>query len=202
MPIQPLEIIQGSSAVFRRRSSASADTRWKSAVGIKRQSSLQPNVQLPIGHEVVFIAEALAAMQTETRKRHPSGIFREDNAAKTRNPIGRAMNKEAVQMFATPAEGILKDFVEFGDTGCADHEQSPPYQRIDAAEHYAKLIDRNGRYRRFRHANSLSKRKPTVLNLMPPGISRSPTAVVGILRNPCPTRTTNIYYGQTDRAKI
>jgi hypothetical protein len=33
--------------VFGRRSSASADTGWKSAVGIKRQSSLQPNVQLP-----------------------------------------------------------------------------------------------------------------------------------------------------------
>jgi C4-dicarboxylate-specific signal transduction histidine kinase len=71
-------------------------------------------------------------------------------------------------MFATPAECILKDFVEFGDTGCADHEQSPPYQRTHAAEHYAKLINRNGRYRRFRHANSLSKRKPTVLNLMTP----------------------------------
>jgi hypothetical protein len=32
------------------------------------------------------------------------------------------MDKEAVQMFAAPIEGILKDF---GDTGCADHEQSP-----------------------------------------------------------------------------
>jgi hypothetical protein len=78
------------------------------------------------------------------------------------------MNKEAVQMFATPAECILKDFVEFGDTGCADHEQPPPHQRTHAAEHYAKLINRNGRYRRFRHANSLSKRKRTVLNLMAP----------------------------------
>jgi hypothetical protein len=77
-------------------------------------------------------------------------------------------------MFTTPAEGILKDFVEFGDTGCADQEQSPPYQRTHAAEHYAKLINPNGRYRRFRHANNLSKRKHPVLNLMPPRISRSP----------------------------
>ena len=88
MPIQALKIIQGSGAVFGRRNSASADTGWKNAVGIKRQSSLQPNVQLPIGHEVVFIAKALAATQTKTRKRHPSGIFPEDNAAKTRNPTG------------------------------------------------------------------------------------------------------------------
>jgi hypothetical protein len=52
------------------------------------------------------------------------------------------MNKEAVQMFATPAEGILKDFVEFGDTGRAYHEKSPPHQRTHAAE---QLINRNGR---------------------------------------------------------
>ena len=71
-------------------------------------------------------------------------------------------------MFAAPAEGTLKDFMEFGDTGFADHEQAPPHQRTHATEHYAKLINRNGRYRRFRHANSLSKRKPTVLNLMTP----------------------------------
>src|SRR5271166_3705534 len=58
-------------------------------------------------------------------------------------------------MFAAPAEGTLKDFMEFGDTGCADHEQSPPHQRTHAAEHYAKLINRNGRYGRFRHASSL-----------------------------------------------
>ncbi len=77
----------------------------------------------------------------------------------------------------TPAEKSWFPWFRFygPDTGCADHEQSPPYQRTDAAEHYAKLINRNGRYRRFRHANSLSKRKPTVLNLMPPPrISRSP----------------------------
>ena len=48
-----------------------------------------------------------------------------------------------MQMFAAPIEGILKDFMEFGETGFADHEQSPPpHQRTHAAEHYAKLIDR------------------------------------------------------------
>src|SRR4030081_416557 len=46
---------------------------------------------------------------------------------------------------------------EFGDTGCADHEQSPPHQRTHAAEHYAKLINRSGRYRRFRHAKQLTQ---------------------------------------------
>src|SRR5271157_4348268 len=80
---------------------------------------------------------------------------------------GRAMNKEAVQMFATPAERILKDFVEFGDTGFAGHEQSPPYQRTHAAEYYAKLIDCKGRYRSFRHANSLPNPTGAVLNLTP-----------------------------------
>jgi hypothetical protein len=63
--------------------------------------------------------------------------------------------------------------MEFGDTGCADHEQSPPHQRTHAAEHYAKLINRNGRYGRFRHASSLPKPTRTAPNLTP-GISRSP----------------------------
>ena len=82
----------------------------------------------------------------------------------------------------TPAEKSWFPWFRFygPDTGCADHEQSPPYQRTDAAEYYAKLINRNGRYRRFRHANSLSKRKPTVLNLMPPPrISLSLIRLVG-----------------------
>jgi hypothetical protein len=61
-----------------------------------------------------------------------------------RNPIGRAMNKEAVQMLGAPIEGTLKDVMEFGETGSADHEQSPPHQRTHAAKHYAKLIDRSG----------------------------------------------------------
>ena len=37
-----------------------------------------------------------------------------------------AMDKAAVQMFAAPIEGTLKNFVEFGDTGVACHEQTPP----------------------------------------------------------------------------
>src|SRR5208282_1225165 len=70
-------------------------------------------------------------------------------------------------MFAAPGEGTLKDLMEFGDTGCADHEQSPPHQRTHAAEHYAKLINRNGRYGRFSHASSLPKPTRTAPNLTP-----------------------------------
>jgi hypothetical protein len=73
-------------------------------------------------------------------------------------------------MFAAPAEGTLKDFMEFGDTGCADHEQSPPHQRTHAAEHYAKLINRNGRYGRFRQCEQFTQAhtyrpEPTPRNL-------------------------------------
>ena len=67
------------------------------------------------------------------------------------------MDKEAVQMFAAPIESSLKDAMEFGETSFVEHEQSPPNQRTDAAEHYAKLIDLSGRYGRFRHADSLPK---------------------------------------------
>jgi hypothetical protein len=37
-----------------------------------------------------------------------------------------AMDKPAVEMFAAPIEATLKNFVEFGDTGVACHEQTPP----------------------------------------------------------------------------
>jgi hypothetical protein len=84
----------------------------------------------------------LAAMQTETGKRHPSGIFPEDNAAKTRNPIGRFMDKEAMHMFTVPIEGNLKDTMEFGQTDLAGHKQSPPHQRTHAAEHIRE-VDRS-----------------------------------------------------------
>jgi hypothetical protein len=56
-------------------------------------------------------------------------------------------------MFAAPAEGTLKNFMEFGDTDVACHEQAPPNQRT----HSAKLIPRKGRYGRFRHVGSLPK---------------------------------------------
>src|ERR1700731_4321148 len=71
-------------------------------------------------------------------------------------------------MFAAPAEGTLKDFMEFAETGFAGHEQSPPNQRTHATEHYAELINRNRRYGRFRHASSLPKPTRTPSNLTPP----------------------------------
>src|SRR5258708_39608633 len=70
-------------------------------------------------------------------------------------------------MFAAPAEGTLKDFMEFAETGFADHEQSPPNQRTHATEHYAELINRNRRYGSFRHASSLHKPTRTPSNLTP-----------------------------------
>jgi hypothetical protein len=110
----------------------------------KGQSLLEANVQPPIGREVVFIAEALAAMQTKTAKRHASSIFFKDDAAQTANPIGRAMDKKAVEMFAAPIEGTPKNFVEFGDSSVAGHEQTPPHQWTHATKHDAKLVDRDG----------------------------------------------------------
>jgi hypothetical protein len=45
-----------------------------------------------------------------------------------------------VQVFAAPIEGSPKDFMEFGETGFADHEQSSPHQRTHAAEKDTKLM--------------------------------------------------------------
>ena len=88
--VQTLQIIPGSSAVFRRGSSASADAQRKSPVPDEREEPLKSNVQCPMGRAVVFITKSLAATQTETGKWHPPSIFLEDDAARTANPIGRA----------------------------------------------------------------------------------------------------------------
>src|SRR5260370_19049016 len=80
-------------------------------------------------------------------------------------------------MFAAPAEGTLKDFMEFAETGFADHEQSPPNQRTHATEHYAELINRNRRYGRFRHASSLPKPTRTPSNLTPRNLPLSLVAL-------------------------
>jgi len=44
----------------------------------------------------------------------------------------------------TPRNLPLSNFVEFGDSGVACHEQTPPHQRTHAAKHDAKLVDRDG----------------------------------------------------------
>src|SRR6266404_7111928 len=81
-------------------------------------------------------------------------------------------------MFAAPAEGTLKHFMEFAETGFADHEQAPPNQRTHATEHYAELIHRNRRYGRFRHASSLPKPTRTPSNLTPRNLPLSYPPVV------------------------
>jgi hypothetical protein len=153
--IQPLEISPGPRAAFGQRRPAAAGAGRQSARWIKGQHPLQPKVQLPIGREVLFIAEALAAMQAETGKRHLSGIVPEGDTAQARDPVRCAMDQEAVQVVVAPSEGALKDCMEFGQAGVAGHEQTPPHQRAHAAEHDAKLINRKGQSGRFSHAGTL-----------------------------------------------
>src|SRR5271165_18478 len=87
-------------------------------------------------------------------------------------------------MFAAPAEGTLKDFMEFAETVFADHEQSPPNQRTHATEQYAELINRNRRYGRFRHASSLPKPTRIPSNLTPRNLPLSQIYLVRRLENP------------------
>jgi hypothetical protein len=123
----------------------------------QRANPLESKVQAPIGREVVFIAETLAAVQAETGQRYPSGIVPEGDATQARHPVGRAMDQEAVQVVVAPSEGTLKNLMEFGETDVVGHEQSSPHQRAHVPEHDAKLINRKGRYGRFSHAGTLLK---------------------------------------------
>ena len=69
------------------------------------------------------------------------------------------MNKEMVQMFAAPIKGALKNFVEFGESGVACHQQTLPYQRTPQS------MMREG----SDHARQISRRSATRIasNLTP-----------------------------------
>jgi hypothetical protein len=67
--------------------------------------------------EVVFIAKALSAMQTEPRERNLPSVPIEANTAQSRRTVVPAMDAEKVEIFAAQVEGKLEDFVEFSDAG-------------------------------------------------------------------------------------
>ena len=81
-------------------------------------------------------------------------------------------------MFAAPIEGILKDFMEFAETGFVNHEQAPPHQQTHSAELYAKLIDREGRYRKVQTCEQFTQNTRTASNLTPENLPLSMFRVV------------------------
>jgi hypothetical protein len=46
-----------------------------------------------------------------------------------------------VEVIAAPAEYRLHDCVQFGDRGLVRHEQPPPDQRADPADHRPQLVN-------------------------------------------------------------
>jgi hypothetical protein len=51
------------------------------------------------------------------------------------------MDAESVQMGVTPAHRCLQTAVKRADAGVAAHQQTPPNQWTDVAEHSSKLVD-------------------------------------------------------------
>jgi hypothetical protein len=58
-------------------------------------------------------------VETKTRKQDRPGIFIESKAAPLRHPIIPSMNAETVEVFATPVESQLENFMELSDGGIA-----------------------------------------------------------------------------------
>src|ERR1700730_151934 len=79
-------------------------------------------------------------------------------------------------MFAAPIEGILKDSWSSPRLVSLTTSRRLHTSGLTPAEHYAKLIDRKGRYGRLRHASSLHKTR-ALPRTCPPRISRSPCFV-------------------------
>jgi len=99
-------------------------------------------------------------VETKTRKRNLPGIFIEEHAAQLRGPVILSMNAETVEVFATPVESQLKNFMELSDAGIAGDQQSPPDQRTDVAEYDSKLV-------KFGHMSRLPNLALTFSNYSP-----------------------------------
>ena len=114
VPVQSFQIIPNSAAILGRCRSPPSDAQRNHPTRINRENLLQPEVEFPIRREVVFIAKALSATQTEVGKRNPAGIFITHQAAPLWNPVVFAVNAKTVQVFATPVERDLESVMEFG----------------------------------------------------------------------------------------
>jgi len=75
-------------------------------------------------------------------------------------------------MFAAPIEGTLKDFMEFGDAGCADHEQAPP--PADSLRRALREVDRSqGTIRKVQTCGQFTQDTPTASNMTPQNLPLS-----------------------------
>jgi hypothetical protein len=106
---------------------------------IKGKGPFQPHLVDPAVAEAVLIQEVFAAVKPE--------VAEPDSYAMVGHPRGAvlpAVDEEAVQVQVLPAEGHLKHAVELRQDGVIPHEESPPDERADAAEHHPELVEARG----------------------------------------------------------
>jgi hypothetical protein len=94
--VQPFQVIPSSRAIFGWRRPPFRGTQGNRLTRIEKDKLLQPDVQLPICCEVVFIAKARSAMQTETGKRNVPNILVNHPPTPLRNAVIPAVNAKAV----------------------------------------------------------------------------------------------------------
>ncbi len=105
--------------------------------------------------EVILVTESLEAAQLQVAESHVSGIDADHAATIAVNSVFSAPNLKAVQMLIVPTEGDLQCLMELSDRANAAHQKPPPYQRTDAAQDHAQLVDLRFMKISFRHGVSL-----------------------------------------------
>jgi hypothetical protein len=88
------------------------------------------------------VGEALTWVEPKVRELHVLGLT--VAAAPAGCSVLLAMEAKAVQVFAAPAQQDLKNAVQIRKGRIARDQNSPPYQRADAGQHQAELIDGTG----------------------------------------------------------
>jgi hypothetical protein len=116
MAVQPLQIRQGSRLFFARRRSSSAYANRQNPL-IQRKYLFQPNIDSPVGYEVILVAERFPSVHSEARERHCMRVVIEADAAQIGNPVIPAMNAKTMQMFPAPVQASLNVWMELSDHG-------------------------------------------------------------------------------------
>jgi hypothetical protein len=80
-------------------------------------------------------------MESESAELDPKGIIHEADTAAARDAVRLPMDAESVQMGVTPAHRCPETGVKRPDADVAAHQQTPPNQWTDVAEHSSKLVD-------------------------------------------------------------
>ena len=80
-------------------------------------------------------------MEPKPRELYPKRVVREVDASAARETLSLRVDAKPVKVGVAPAHRRLKDTVKRAETGLAVHQETPPEQRAEVAQHGTKQVN-------------------------------------------------------------